>query len=62
MLYKNAKEILRLPDGDTYFFDIVTGVLQRGILASFLFIIYLDYVLQTSTHFWKDNDFTLWKR
>ena len=28
MLYKNMKAIVRSPDGDTDFFDIVTGVLQ----------------------------------
>jgi len=28
MLYKNSKTIVRSPDGDTEFFDILTGVLQ----------------------------------
>ena len=36
MLYKNTKEMVRLPDGDTNFFDIVTGILQRDTLASYL--------------------------
>ena len=36
------------PDGDTVYFDIVTGVLQGDTLAPYLFIIYLDYVLRTS--------------
>ena len=38
MIYKNTK--VRSPDGDTNFFDIVVGVLQEDILASYLFIIY----------------------
>ena len=35
-------------DDDTDFFDIVTGVLQRDMLAQFLFIICLDYILYSS--------------
>ena len=29
ILKKNAKAIFALPDGDTKFFDVVSGVLQR---------------------------------
>ena len=29
MLYKNTKVKVRSPDGDTDYFDIVAGVLQR---------------------------------
>ena len=45
MHYKNTKAIVCSPDGDTDFFVIIAGVLQRDTLASFLFIISLDYVL-----------------
>ena len=43
MLYKNTKVKVHLPDIGTDFFDIVTDVLQGDILASYLFIICLDY-------------------
>ena len=33
-LYKNMKVKVRSSDGDTNYFDIVTGVLQRDTLAS----------------------------
>ena len=59
MLYKNTK--VRSPDGDTDFFDIVAGVLKKGTLALYLFIICLDYVLQTSRVLMKKNVFTLEK-
>ena len=49
------------PDGDTYFFDIVAGVLRGDTLARYLFIICQDYILQTSIDFMKENDFTLVK-
>ena len=48
ILYRNTKVKVRPPDGDTEYFDIVTGVLQGDMLASYLFIICLDYVLRTS--------------
>ena len=54
MLYKNMKIKDHAPDVDTDFF---AGVLQGDTLASYLFIICLDYVLQTSI----ENDFTLKK-
>ena len=59
MLYKNTKVKVRSPDGDTDFFDIVTGVLQGDTLASYLFIICLDYILQTLIDLMKENGFTL---
>ena len=46
MLYKNTRSMVRSPDGDTMFFDITAGVLQRDTLAPFIFIICLDYVLR----------------
>ena len=39
-------------DGDTNFFNIVAGVLQRDILASYLSIIHLDSVLRTGAGSW----------
>ena len=38
MLNKNMKAMVHSPDGDTNFFDIVTGVLQGDTLASYMFI------------------------
>ena len=45
---RNTKVKVRPPDGETEYFDIVAGVLQRDTLALYLFIICLDYVLWTS--------------
>ena len=61
MLYKNTKIKLNFLDGDTDYFDIVAGVLQRDILASYLFIICLDYVLRMSIDLMKENGFKLAK-
>ena len=55
MLYKNTKVKVRSSDGDTDYFDIVAGVLQGDTLASYLFIICLDYVLRMSIDKMKDN-------
>ena len=33
ILYRNTKVKVRLPDGDTEYFDIVVGVLQGNTLA-----------------------------
>ena len=59
MLYKNTKAIVCSPNGDTDFFDIVAGVLQGDTLAPYLFIIYLDNVLQISIDLMKENGITL---
>ena len=61
MLGKNTEVKVRSPDGDTDFFDIVAGVLQGYTLASYLFIICLDYVLRTSIDLMKENGFALKK-
>ena len=45
MRYKNTKVKVCLLDGGTDYFDIVTGVLQDDTLVPYLFIIFLDYVL-----------------
>ena len=62
ILYRNTKVKVRLPDRDTEYFDIVAGVLQGDTLATYLFIICLDYVLRTSIDKIKENGFELTKR
>ena len=61
MLYRNTNVKVRSPDGDTDYFDIVTGVLQGDTLPPYLFIISLDYVLRTSIDKIKGNGFKLRK-
>ena len=53
---------VRSPDGDTYFFDIVAGLLQGDTLTQYIFIICLDYVLRTSIDKIKENGFELTKK
>ena len=60
-LYRNTKLIVRSPDGDTDYFDIVAGVLQGDTLAPYFFIICLGYVLRTSIDKMKDNGFKFTK-
>ena len=48
ILRKNTKSMVRSPDGDTDYFDILAGVLQGDTLAPYIFVICLDYVLRTS--------------
>ena len=48
MLYRNTRSTVGSPDGDTAFFEIISGVLQGDTLAPFLFILCLDYILKTS--------------
>ena len=59
ILYKNTKVKLRSQDGDTDYFDIVTGVLRGDTIAPYLFIISLDYMLRTSIDLMKENGFKL---
>ena len=61
-LYRNTKVKVRSPDGDTDYFDIVAGVPQGDIFASYLFIICLDYVPRTSIDKIKENGFELTKK
>lgn len=61
-LYKNTRAMVRSPDGDTAFFDIVAGVLQGDTLAPYIFIICLDYVLQMSADKMHHLGLTLTKR
>ena len=51
----------RSPNGDTYYFDVVAGVLQGDTLAPYLFIICLDYVLRTPIDKIRENSFKLTK-
>ena len=62
ILYRNTKVKARSPDGDTEYFDIVSGVLQGDTLAPYLFIISLDYVLRTSIDKIRENGFDLTKK
>ena len=62
ILFKNTKVKVHSPVGDTEYFDIVAGVLQRDTLAPYLFIICLDYVLRTSIDKIRENDFELTKK
>ena len=59
ILYRNTKVKVRLPDGDTEYFDIVPGVLQGDTLAPYLC---LDYVLRTSINKIRENGFEQTKK
>ena len=54
--------MLRSPDGDTEYFNIVAGIIQWDTLALYLFIICLDYVLRTSIDKIRENGFGLTKK
>ena len=60
--YRNTKVKVRSPDGDTEYFDIITSVIQGDMLAPYLFIICLDYVLRTSIDKMRENGFELTKK
>ena len=62
ILYRITKVKVCSPDGDTDFFNIVAGVLQGDILAPYLFIICLDYVLRILVDKIKENGFELIKK
>ena len=57
MLYRNTKEKVRSPDGDTDYFDIEAGVLQGDTLAPYLFNICRDFGLRTFIDKMKGNGF-----
>ena len=59
---RNTKVKVHSPDGDTEYFDIVVGVLQGDMLAPYLFITCLDYVLRTSIDKIRENGFELTKQ
>ena len=58
LFYKDTTAMVRTPDSDTDFVDVSVEVLQKDILAPFMFIIYLEYVLRTSKDLMKENSFT----
>ena len=60
VLCKNTKAKVSSPDGDPDYY-IIAGVLQGDTVASYCFIIFLDYVLRMSTDTMKDNCFKLAK-
>ena len=62
MLYKNTEALVRSPNGDTDFFDMVTGVLQGDTLVPYLFTLGRDYVHRNSTDLIKENCFTFEKK
>ena len=62
ILYRNTKVKVRSLDGDTEYFVILSRLLQGDILAPYLFIICLDYVLRTSIDKIKENNFELTKK
>ena len=62
ILYRNTMVKVCSPDGDIEYFDIVAGVLQGDTLASYLFIICLDYVPRTSIDKIRENGFELTKK
>ena len=62
ILYRNTKVKVRSLDRDTEYFNIVAGVLQGAILAPYLFIFCLDYVLRTLIDKIRENGFELTKK
>ena len=44
---------------ETDFLDIIAGILEGDTLAPYLFIICLDYILQTLIDLMKENGFLL---
>ena len=62
ILYKSTKVKVRSPDRNTDYFDIVAGAQQGDTLASYLFIICLDYLLRKSMDKIKKNGFQLTKK
>ena len=61
ILYRNTKVKVRSPDGDSEYLDIESGVLQGDTLATYPFIICLDYVFRTSIDKIRENGFELSK-
>ena len=49
------------PDGDTDFFNIYAGVLQRDTLTLYLFIVALDYAMRIASQTPTSYGFTLCK-
>ena len=49
VLYKNSKRAVMVDGGLSDPFDITTGVLQGDVLAPFLFVVLVDYLLKKAT-------------
>ena len=62
MIYQDTCSMVRSPDGNTEFFDIIAGVLQGDTLAPYIFIICLDYVLRIAIDENKELGLTLTKQ
>ena len=62
MLYQDTCSMVRSPDGNTEFFDIIVGVLQGDTLAPYIFIICLDNVLRRALDENKELGLTLTKQ
>ena len=62
ILYESTKAMVRSPDSDTDFFNILKGVLHWDTFALYLFIICVDYVLWMLIDLIKENGFTLKKK
>ena len=59
MMYTNTTAQVLSPDGDTEFFEILTGVLQEDALAPYIFIIALDYATRQAVGNENNLGFTL---
>ena len=53
--------MVRSPNSDTDFFDIVVGIFKGDTLAPYLFILCLNYVFRILIDQIKENGFTLKK-
>ena len=62
ILYRNTKVKVRLPDGDTEYFNIIAGVQQGDTLSPYLLIICLDYMLRISINKIREKGFELTKK
>ena len=49
VLYKNSKSAVMVDGGLSDPFDVTTGVLQGDVLAPFLFVVLVDYLLKKAT-------------
>ena len=49
VLYKNSKSAVMVDGGLSDPFDVTTGVLQGDVLAPFLFVVLVDYLLKKTT-------------
>ena len=60
IMYTNNRAMVMTSEGETDFFEVVTGVLQGDPLAPYLFILVLDYALRTAVT--ANDGFTIEKR